>query len=360
MSESIKNKQSVKSSKDNFGIKKILKSYIYTIIASVGTALFFYVIGLTKPLFYSLIVFLSCSLSCCSLGIIAEWLWPGRVSPLKLLGIIVVICLAGGIIGWHIGVFILYYFFSITTDLGSSSYISSMMFVSVLAGITVPFIYYHLRLKETKEDAEKERLNRLTIEKEALEANLRLLQAQIEPHFLFNTLSNILSLIDTAPAKAKNMLMDFNLYLRTSLATTRPDMTTLDEEVDTIKAYLNIQKIRLGNRLKYSINIPDIILQQAFPPLLLQPIVENAVKHGLEPDIDGGEIKIIAESVNGIMRITVADTGKGFSSHNKTGVGISNVKERIKLIYGNKGSFNLEENYPTGAKVIVEVPKSDI
>ena len=340
--------------------KKVINGYLYTIIASVGLAIFFYAIGWVKPLHFALTVFLSCSLSCCTLGVLAEWLWPVRASPLKLLGIIIVICFAGAIIGWHIGVLILYLVFSRTTELGGSSYISSMVFVSVLAGITVPIIFYHLRLKETKEDAEKERLNRLAVEKEALEANLRLLHAQIEPHFLFNTLSNILSLIDTAPAKAKSMLKDFNLYLRTSLATTRPDMTTLDEEVDTIKAYLNIQKIRLGNRLNYSINIPDMLLQQPFPPLLLQPIVENAVKHGLEPDIDGGEINITAESVNGIMRITVADTGKGFSSHNKTGVGISNVKERIRLIYGNKSSLSLEENYPNGAKVIFEVPVNDL
>lgn len=339
---------------------KVIKGYLYTIIASVGTALFFYVIGWTKPLHSSLIVFLSCSLSCCTLGVLAEWLWPGRVSPFKLLGIVIVICFAGAIIGWHIGVLILYLVFSRTTELGGSSYISSMVFVSVLAGIGVPIIFYHLRLKETKEEAEKERVNRLASEKEALESNLRLLQAQIEPHFLFNTLSNILSLIDTAPVKAKSMLMDFNLYLRTSLATTRPDMTTLDEEADSIRAYLNIQKIRLGNRLKYSIDIPDVLLQQAFPPMLLQPLVENAVKHGLEPKTDGGDIQITANEENGLIKITVKDTGQGFSSFNKNGVGIINVKERVKLIYGGRGRLILEENSPSGVKAIIEVPKDVI
>jgi LytS/YehU family sensor histidine kinase len=207
---------------------------------------------------------------------------------------------------------------------------------------------------------EKERVNRLASEKQALEANLRLLQAQIEPHFLFNTLSNILSLIETSPGRAKSMLMDFNLYLRTSLATTRPDMTTLDEEIDTIKAYLNIQRIRLGERLNYSIDIPDILFQQPFPPLLLQPLVENAVKHGLEPDKKGGDVKITANEGNGLMRIIVADTGKGFSSYNKEGIGIKNIKERIKLIYGEKGRLILEENTPSGVKAIIEVPKSGI
>ncbi len=343
--------------KNNSVIKRVLLSYLYTVIASVSTALFFYAIGWLSPLFYSGIVFLSCSLTCCTLGVIAEFFWPDRSTPLKLLGVIIGICLVGGIIGWHIGVFILYFFFSVTTELGGSSHMRSMIFVFILAGMTVPFLYYHYRLKETKEDVEKERLNRVTLEKEALEANLRLLHAQIEPHFLFNTLSNILSLIDTAPEKAKNMLMDFNLYLRTSLETTRPDMTTLDEEADTIKAYLNIQKIRLGERLKYTIDIPEILQHQPLPPMLLQPLVENAVKHGLEPTVDGGEIKVKAIENNGHMRITVTDTGKGFSSYNSNGVGISNVKERIKLIYSDKGKFSLEENFPNGAKAIIEVPK---
>ena len=344
-------------SKNKLRLKKVLLSYFYTVIASVSTALFFYAIGLTTPLYSALIVFLSCSLSCNTLGIVAEWLSPEKVSPLKMLCIVIVIVLFGGIIGWHIGVLILYLAFSEPTDFASKNYINNMVFVSVLAGIIVPYIYYHLRLRETKEEAEKERVNRVTIEKEALEAKLRLLHAQIEPHFLFNTLSNILSLIDTAPEKAKNMLMDFNLYLRTSLATTRPEMTTLDEEADTIKAYLNIQKIRLGERLRYSIDIPETLQYQPLPPMLLQPLVENAVKHGLEPKVDGGNINVTAIENNGHMRITVADTGKGFSSYNSSGVGISNVKERIKLIYGDKGKFSLEENYPNGAKAIIEVPK---
>jgi LytS/YehU family sensor histidine kinase len=155
------------------------------------------------------------------------------------------------------------------------------------------------------------------------------------------------------------MLMDLILYLRTSLSTTQPEMTLLDQEMDTLRAYLNIQKIRLGDRLDFTMDMAETIRQHPFPPMLLQPLVENAVKHGLEPRIEGGQITITATEENGSIRITVADTGGGFSSFNRSGVGIANVKERIRLLYGEKGCLVLEENHPSGVKAVIEVPKND-
>jgi sensor histidine kinase YesM len=204
---------------------------------------------------------------------------------------------------------------------------------------------------------QQERIKRLSSEKEALEANLRLLQAQIEPHFLFNTLSNVLSLIDTNPTNGKSMLVDLIHYLRTSLSRTFPDPITLDQEMDMIKAYLNIQKIRMGERLHFKIELPDGVQKYPFPPMLLQPLVENAVKHGLEPKMEGGEITIKALEKDDLMRIEVMDTGLGLSSFQKVGVGIGNVRERIKLLYGEKGRLILEENEPSGVRAIIEVPK---
>jgi LytS/YehU family sensor histidine kinase len=215
-------------------------------------------------------------------------------------------------------------------------------------------------LKSVSEAAEKERFNRLASEKAVLESSLRLLQAQIEPHFLFNTLSNILSLIDTEPIKGKSMLTDLIKYLRTSLSRTQAETTTLDQEITSIKAYLNIQQIRMGERLSFTIDIPDTIREHPFPPMLLQPLVENAIKHGLEPSIEGGEISINVMEENNLIRIEVLDTGSGFSSGNEGGVGIRNVRERIKLLYGDKGRFVMEENKPRGVKAVIEVPKHDL
>jgi len=222
------------------------------------------------------------------------------------------------------------------------------------------FFYSMARIKISKEIIQQERINRLSSEKEALEANLRLLQAQIEPHFLFNTLSNVLSLIDTNPTNGKSMLVDLIHYLRTSLSRTFPDPITLDQEIDMIKAYLNIQKIRMGERLRFKIELPDAVRTHPFPPMLLQPLAENAIKHGLEPKMEGGEITIKAVEKDDLIRIEVMDTGLGFSSFQKVGVGIGNVRERIKLLYGEKGRLILEENEPNGVRAIIEVPKHDV
>jgi LytS/YehU family sensor histidine kinase len=200
----------------------------------------------------------------------------------------------------------------------------------------------------------------MTVEKESILANLRMLQAQIEPHFLFNTLSNILSLIDTKPDKGKSMLLDLTRYLRTSLSRTLPEKTTLSQEISMIKAYLDIQKIRMDERLNYKIDVPNNLWQHTFPPMLLQPLVENAVKHGLEPKVEGGEIVISATQDNNLLKIEVADTGLGFSDFDKPGVGIANVRERLGLLFGEKGRLMIEENKPQGVRTIIEVPINDV
>jgi len=200
----------------------------------------------------------------------------------------------------------------------------------------------------------------MAVEKESILANLKMLQAQIEPHFLFNTLSNILSLIDTKPEKGKSMLLDLTKYLRTSLSRTLPENTTLSQGIAMIKVYLDIQKIRMDERLNYKIDVSNNIGQYSFPPMLLQPLVENAIKHGLEPKVDGGEIIIRATEKNKVLKIEVADTGLGFSDLDKPGVGIANVRERLGLLFGDKGRLIIEENKPQGVRAIIEVPTSDL
>lgn len=186
---------------------------------------------------------------------------------------------------------------------------------------------------------------------------MRLLQAQIEPRFLFNTLSTILSLLDTDLKKAKSMLMDLIRYLRTSLSKTRGDTTTLGQEMEMIRAYLNIFKVRMEDRLRYRIDVPDGIKELPFPPMLLQPLVENALRHGIEPKIQGGEIAIKAREDGDVLRLEIADTGRGFHEDCDLGFGLSNVRERLQSLYGDRGRFILEENRPSGLKAIIEVPQ---
>ena len=202
---------------------------------------------------------------------------------------------------------------------------------------------------------QEERINRLMVEKQVAEAELRLLQAQIEPHFLFNTLSNVLSLMENQPDQAKIMLTDFIHYLRLCLSATRAEFNTLGREMELIKAYLNLFQMRMGERLKYQVVIPDDLIETPIAPMLLQPLVENAVKHGLEPMIDGGEIRVSARIGDGFLNMEVADTGDGFIK-NPPGVGLGNVKERLASLYGPKARLYFEENRPRGLRVVIEIP----
>jgi LytS/YehU family sensor histidine kinase len=153
------------------------------------------------------------------------------------------------------------------------------------------------------------------------------------------------------------MLVDLIHYLRTSLSRTRHDLITLNQEIEIIHAYLNILKIRMGERLRFMIELPDNLKEQPFPPMLLQPLVENAVKHGLEPQIRGGEILIKIEEKDGLVRAEIIDNGIGFTSCSEAGVGMINVRKRLRLLYGERGRLLIEENKPTGVKAVVEVPK---
>jgi sensor histidine kinase YesM len=229
--------------------------------------------------------------------------------------------------------------------------------LGVLFGSIISYFFYSReRISATETMIQEERISRLSAEKRAVETNLRLLQAQIEPHFLFNTLSNILSLLETDLEKAKSMLVDLIHYLRTSLSKTRYETTTLAQEMELIRAYLNIYKVRMGDRLRYEIDIPERMKERSFPPMLVQPLVENAIRHGLEPKIEGGELCIRGEDTEEAFRLEIIDTGLGFHEGDDQGVGLSNVRKRLRSLYGDKGRLILEENGPSGLRAIIEVP----
>jgi sensor histidine kinase YesM len=337
--------------------RNVLIDLLYTIIVSTLIAAFLTFTGITtKSFIINLIVSQSFGISICSMIMFLLWIFK----PKKMVSLVFIVMMgiAGGtLIGLQIGSFVLQQIFSITLMQPEKSLFRAII-LAITFGIIFSYFFISIsRLRTSKEEIQQERIKRLSSEKEALEANLRLLQAQIEPHFLFNTLSNVLSLIDTDPASGKSMLVDLIHYLRTSLSRTFPDPITLDQEMDMIKAYLNIQKIRMGERLRFKIELPDAVSKHPFPPMLLQPLVENALKHGLEPKMEGGEIMIKATEEEDLIRVEVMDTGCGFSSLHNAGVGIGNVKERIKLLYGEKGRFIIEENKPNGVRAIIEVPK---
>jgi LytS/YehU family sensor histidine kinase len=200
-------------------------------------------------------------------------------------------------------------------------------------------------------------------EKLLLETELKLLQAQIEPHFLFNTLSNVVGLIHKNPQAAEETLLDLTTLLRSSLQRTRDPTVTLDQELTIVEAYLKIQSIRMQDRLHYEF-IPAEIVQagsdlhqqmkaHALPPLLLQPLVENAVKHGIDPSEAGGSVTISVATKDKQLQIIVADTGVGMSSCSQAGTGLDNVRQRLRILFGDRASLTVTENSPTG--VVVEL-----
>ncbi len=195
-------------------------------------------------------------------------------------------------------------------------------------------------------------------ERAAVEARLKLLQAQVEPHFLFNTLANLQALIAVDPKRAQVMLGHLDGYLRATLATTRNDRGTLADEFALLRGYLEILAIRMGPRLAHELDLPQDLARASVPPMLLQPLVENAIKHGLEPKVDGGTIRVSARAEGRTLVLAVEDTGLGFGSIAAagSGIGLSNVRERLAALYGAAGTLETGENPGGGARVTLRLP----
>ncbi len=200
------------------------------------------------------------------------------------------------------------------------------------------------------------RVRTLRLEKANLDARLRTLQAQIEPHFLFNTLANVSALIDSSPATARLVVDRLSDYLRTSLDRTREGKTTLGQELDSVRAYLEISAARMGSRLRWQIDAGDTPTTLPLAPLLVQPLVENAVRHGLEPEIDGGTVKVEVRQRDQVLIIEIADTGRGMTETSGAGLGLANVRERLRALYGPDARLVLEQNEPKGLRARLEIP----
>ena len=201
----------------------------------------------------------------------------------------------------------------------------------------------------------REQIRTLSTEKQLAQAQLRMLQAQIEPHFLFNTLATVVSLIETAPAKASAMLEHFIAYLRASLAASRSTQGTVGQELDLLRNYLELLQIRMGARLNYQIDVDPALRAVPLAPMLLQPVVENAIKHGLEPKVEGGTVTIHLRRQADRLITRIADNGLGFTPGLGAGVGLQNLRERLAVLYDGQARLTIEETTP-GTAVIIDLP----
>ena len=209
------------------------------------------------------------------------------------------------------------------------------------------------RMAEVKRrEADYHRMSR-----QVTEAKLAALQAQVEPHFLYNTLASVQALTEVDPAKANAMTGHLIQYLRNALPKMRESVSTVGQELELVRAYLNILQMRMGERLHFEIAMPPELAEAPFPPLMLPSLVENAIKHGLEPLREGGTVAIAAEETDGRIRVTVTDTGRGFGEAPGEGVGLANIRERLAALYGSEGRLTLEANEPRGVRAILEVPR---
>src|SRR5450830_1028063 len=212
---------------------------------------------------------------------------------------------------------------------------------------------------------EKARTAGLAAERESLlrqvsEAKMQMMQAQVEPHFLFNTLASVEYLIETDPPRASAMQRSLIKYLRAVLPQMRENalVTNLGREADMVVAYLNLLKMRMEERLTVDFDVPEGLRTAAFPPMMLQSMVENAIKHGLEGKPEGGTLRVRAEVAHSKLRVIVADDGLGFGAKpsDGTGLGLLTIRERLKLLHGDQGQLHIEPNTPSGVIATIEVP----
>jgi len=240
-------------------------------------------------------------------------------------------------------------------------FLEQLAWLVIIASAILKITYKGQKLAEVKAAAATETAESEQLKRQVVEARMAAMQAQVEPHFLFNTLASIDHLIETDPARASQMQRNLIALLRASMPSMResnPSAQTLGREIAVIRPYLEILKVRMEDRLQASVDVPNGLLSAEFPPMMIQSLVENAIKHGLEPKADGGTLRVAAEIVDGRLAVTVADTGLGFGLADTagTGVGLANIRERLKLLYGERASMVVTDNEPSGTVVTLTVP----
>lgn len=200
-------------------------------------------------------------------------------------------------------------------------------------------------------------LRRLGLERELDSARLQLLQAQSEPHFLFNALANVRRLMRTDAPAARTLLTDLLRYLEEALPQLRDEHTTLGREAGLVRAYLAVHQVRMGARLASQIDIPDALAGRSVPPMVLLTLVENALKHGLQPRVEGGTVQVRARLEPGRLVLTVADDGQGMGSGSGHGTGLANLRARLRQTYGPAATLALAVNEPRGVVATVTLPE---
>lgn len=222
----------------------------------------------------------------------------------------------------------------------------------VIAPLTAFGALYRERDAQARSQSLRFELERATLEKQALDARLRLLHAQIEPHFLFNTLANVQELVESGSSQAGPVLKSLIAYLRAAMPRLNDDGATLGNEASLVRAYLELMHMRMPDRLQFAIDVPPELAGERFPAMALLTLVENAIHHGIDPAEQGGRIDVRAwrDAATGELGVSVADTGVGMSETTAPGTGLANLRERLQAFYGPAARLDLREVAPHGVR----------
>lgn len=299
--------------------------------------------------------------------------WFGHTKfkiSLRSFGFVFLLACSGALVGGMIGRWMkIGSFEAMLADL--SSFGSRMLFAGLIAGVVyasllvIVLLVRRRTLQKRNEELQRQTEQERTA-RQLADARLKLMQAQVEPHFLFNTLASVQQLAEGKAPEAAALTRELIAFLRAGLAGLRGDTTTLEREFTMAAAFLAIMKTRMGDRLSYDIDLPVGLGNRVIPPAMLISLVENAIKHGLEPSTSGGALWIGAREVSGddttTLVIEVRDTGLGLgagvSSTVGGGVGLANVRERLAAIFGERARLQIEENSPHGVIAMIEIAET--
>jgi len=230
-------------------------------------------------------------------------------------------------------------------------------FLLIVASVIIKVVAGGKRRAEVTANEATKQAETEQLERTVLEARMEALQAQIEPHFLFNTLASIDQLIQTDPPRASKMQQSLIRYLRSAMPQMREGRRpTLGQQVNLCSAFLEIMAVRMEGRLQTVMSVPEGLKSAVFPSMMLQTLVENAIKHGLEPQPEGGKLEISAEVADGQLAVHVLDTGVGFMPTAEAGVGLANVRERLQALYKGRAELIITVPPAGGTCATIKVP----
>ena len=214
---------------------------------------------------------------------------------------------------------------------------------------------YRERDSQVRAQALQFELERETLQRQAADAQLKVLQSQVEPHFLFNTLANVQALVESGSPRAASVLTSLIAYLRAAMPQLHQGAPTLGQEEGLVRSYLELMQMRMPDRLTFSVSIDPTLRTMRLPPLTLLTLVENAVRHGIDPSEDGGRIEVGAQREGVSVKLWVADTGRGIDESQAPGTGLANLRERLLATYGQAASLALQDVEPHGLRAEITI-----